>query len=547
MVGKGNGDGSKGLGQGPTSGSSGSRSVGLGGGAKAAGGAREPAAMSKGSWTRPPTQTDAEGYTLVQPRRVWQQDAALGGRVDEGRPLQNPAPQSTSRPRWSEEQSDDDEMYAEDDLAEAEGDQDDHVETAAEDKSDPRRLRTRYEALARAVRDWERRNPGAQDDPALHTLREARDGAEEDWRRAKSPAPLPTRMGWAQVKLDRAGAALTRARQAVDRFDEWAESHRADLVRQMEEADRWYRWRQQQLEDLHNEAGARTGGRARGGEAIPARNAAVSERLVGELLPEVHALLEHVQGNPEIEERLNSIAAGLQSAGQELGNTGAGAAECFDIGTGDAGDAWDHRWDDECAHDDGMQMGGAADDRDGARMGWRPEGAGRWSKAKTGQEGDAPASGRCTGNGTSHDTTPGTGALSTTAAGLAEGATGSTGSSNKRGAEETADTNNAVRQRTDAEAREEADRRRAAELLQQQQQAIAAQRASHEAGAGGFGSEAAQAAAAHQFVAEVCKAVGRARKVGVDPRADGKELVELSPTALKQWVADKLGDESTWN
>ncbi len=168
-------------------------------------------------------------------------------------------------------------------------------------------------------------------------------------------------------------------------------------------------------------------------------------------------------------------------------------------------------------------------------------------KGQYGAGGGAPAARRSNDKGISPADNSGGDAGPTTAEGLAGGSSAGLGNGNKRGADEAADASNAVRQRTDAEAREEADRRRAAELQQQQQQAIAAQQASHEAGAGGFGSEAAQAAAAHQFVVVVCRAVERARKVGVEPRADGKELVELSPSALKQWMADKLGDESTWD
>ncbi len=527
--GKSNGGDGKGPGQGLASDSSGVRGAGSGSGAKGAGEAREASARPKGVWAKPPCQVDADGYTLVQPRRRWQQEGTAGKGAEEGKPMPCPAPQAASRPRWSEEQSDD-EMYAEDDLAA--DDQDGHEEDAG-NNDDPRRLRTRYEALARAVREWEKRTPGEQNDPALITLREARDGAEEDWRRVKNPAPLPTRMGRAQVKLDKAEAALTRARLAVDSFDEWADAQRADLLRQVDEADRWYRWRQQQMEELHDEAGAKTSCRATNGGRDLERSAAVSERLVGELLPEVQALLEHVQGNPEIEERLASIAAGLQSAGHELGSAQAGAAERFDIGTGDAWDAWDQQWDDGCEHAaDDTQMGDAADDRDGrakgGTVGWRPEGAGRWSKASTGQEGTAPATELRNGKGANYANNSGGGGP-TAAAGSIDAAPTSTGNGNKRGAEEPVDAKGAVRQKTDAEAREEADRRRAAELQQQQQQAIAAQQASHEAGAGGFGSETAQSVAAQHFVAEVCKAVERARKVGVVPRAEGKELVELTP------------------
>ncbi len=539
-------DKGKGPAQGLAADGSGMRSTVSGGGPAAAGGARDVPTRAKGVWAKPPCQTDSDGYTLVQPRRMWLQEGTAGKGAEEDKPAQCAAPQGTSRPRWSEEQSDD-EMYAEDDLAD--DDQDEHEEVA-ESKADPRRLRARYEALARAVREWEKRNPGDHDDPALLTLREAREGAEEDWRRAKTPAPLPTRMGRAQGKLDKAGMALTRARQAVDNFDAWADSQRADLVRKMEEADRWYRWRQQQLDELHEEAGAKTGCRGASGGEVLERSAAVSERLVGELLPEVHALLEHVQGNPEIEERLTSIAAGLQSAGNELGCAKTGGAERYDLGKWDAWGTWDQPWAEGEVLDGGSPMAVDAADRDGAKggkVGWRPEGAGRWTKARTGLEDRDPATGPRDGKGTNHATNSGGGEGPTEAVGHADAAPTSTGSGNKRGADEHADTNEAVRQKTDAEARKEADARRAAELQRQQQQAIAAQQASHEAGAGGFGSETAQAVAAQQFVAEVCKAVGRARKVGVEPKAEGKELVELTPTELKLWVAEHLGDETTWN
>ncbi len=524
------------------------RSATSGGGPTTTCGTQDAPSRAKGAWAKPPCQTDSDGYTLVQPRRVWQQEGTAGKGGEGDKPPQCDAPQYTTRPRWSEEQSDD-EMYVEDDLADADGDLDEHVEDAGS-KDDPRRLRTRYESLARAVREWERRNPGDHDDPALLTLRQARDGAEEDWRRAKTPAPLPTRMGRAQGKLDKAGAALTRARQAVDNFDAWADSQRADLVRKMEEADRWYRWRQQQLDELHEEAGAKTCSKGAKSSEDLARGAAVSERLVGEILPAVQALLEHVQGNPEIEERLTSIAAGLQSAGEELDSARTGGAERYDLGKWDDWGAWDQLGAEGAVHDGESPMADDVDDRDGTKggkVGWRSEGAGRWTRSRAGLGDSDPTAGLLDGRGTDHAAGSGRGKGPADATRQGDGAPASTGSGNKRGADEHAETKDAVRQKTEAEAREEADARRAAELLRQQQQAIAAQQASHEAGAGGFGSEAAQAVAAQQFVAEVCKAVARARKVGVEPKAGGKELVELSPAELKSWVDEHLGDETTWN
>ncbi len=95
---------------------------------------------------------------------------------------------------------------------------------------------------------------------------------------------------------------------------------------------------------------------------------------------------------------------------------------------------------------------------------------------------------------------------------------------------------------TEAEIREEADRRRGEELLQQQQRAEAAQRASHQAGAGGFGSDTALSEAARKFVEDVHRAEESARSKGIEPRAGDKKLLELSPAELQKWIADNLGD-----
>ncbi len=546
-----------GCGKGPAKGSamggSGQQDGGADGARATAHDNRETLITSKGAWARPPPFVDSEGYTLVQPRKTWQSAAPVEGSKEEATPGDGTRRSMASRPRWADvDEQSEDEAYAEEDLA-AE-DQDDAGDGAeVGDRIDPGRLRAKYESLARAVRDMEKRAPGGQDDdPAIVTLREARDAAEGAWRQAKSPAPLPTRMGRAQVKMDRAEAALTKARYAVDEFDEWAEAHRKELMRQVDEADAWFRWRQQQMEELHQEAGGRAncGGGNGGGDTTC--SAAVSGRLIGDLPPKVHALMEYVQGNPEIEAQLAGIAEGLHSAGQELDGAQKGTPEHYDIGNGDA---WNqggsgHDWE----RDDDEHMGGMDHDHGGAKGGkamWRPEGEGRWTRARLGQGASAAtAAGLRDANGPHNvDSMPGTGAAQAAAteqAGATPGGAGNGNNGNKRGAGEPEDAKGAVRQRTEAEAREEADRRRAAELLEQQQRAIAAQQASHEAGAGGFGSETAQSVAAQQFVAEVCKTVERARKKGVEPRAEGKELVELTPMELKQWIADKLGDEADW-
>ncbi len=293
---------------------------------------------------------------------------------------------------------------------------------------------------------------------------------------------------------------------------------------------------------LHGEAGEKATGRA---TAPPGTDGvAISGRINDEWLPAVHALLEHVQGNPEIEERLANLAAGMQCAGRELDNARANAAECYDIG-GD--DEW--RWQrDNCdGHHDGVDDGGNETGGDGPKCApkggaaaWRSEGPGRWARTRHDQgTGPTPAMGpQCDREADGARSTAAAAAPATPA--QRDANPGSSGAGNKRGAEGDADDKSASRQKTDADAREEADRQMAAELLQRQQQAIAVQQASHDAGAGGFGSESAQAVAAQQFIADVCKAVERARAKGIEPKAKGRELVEITPMELRQWVADNL-------
>ncbi len=120
---------------------------------------------------------------------------------------------------------------------------------------DPRELKAKYEELARAARDLERRGGFAQDGIALRAVREARDKAEREWREAKVPAPLPTRLVWAETKLEKAGAALTRVRLELGSLDEEYERRRSAICKRIDEADAWYRWRQEQRDNLLAEAG----------------------------------------------------------------------------------------------------------------------------------------------------------------------------------------------------------------------------------------------------------------------------------------------------
>ncbi len=496
----------------------------------------------KGAWTKPPVIRDADGYELVQPRRVRLQtdDGAAGKGEQQVSGVQGGL--STGR-RWSDDDSDDDQLDDEDDTMEDGGDQGGYDESAAT----PEQLRTEYEAHARAVRDMEKKGKTYQGSPALETLRAARDAAERAWRNAKAPAPLPTRMGRAEAKLERAYTALTKARFAIEEFDGWAEQQRAELLQREQEADRWVRWRQQQLDELHQEAGGRVSGK-KTGTAGTGHGAAVSGRIKDEFLPELQALIEHAQGNPEIIEKLTFLATGLESAGQALELDQAGAAECYDIA--DDGSDWP-------TGGDGRYDGDAMDDDRGDRRGhvnkteWQPEGAGRWTRRSPPTSGGAAASASSASAAMGGQDAGTRGAHGAGTDGNAAGGGGGrppppTQTDEQAATSDGERSSKHRRTRTDAESREESDRRRALELLQEQQAAMEIQVQSHQAGTGGFASEAALSLAAQQFVAEVRKAEDQARKRGIEARAGEKALLELAPAELRQWINENLGDEADW-
>ncbi len=508
---------------------------------------------------------DEEGFQLVPPRGA-RGKAAVYGRGQEGSgvaPSANAPP--PPRPKWSDAESDDEGGVDEEDHRQ--GDDDDHEEEeddadegcAAED---PTKLRDNYRELDRAVRDLEKRGGFGQDGTALRALREARDKAERLWREAKPPAPLPTRLGWAEAKLDKAAAALTKARMAIDDLDTEYERRREELYQRVGVAESWYRWRQQQLDELHDEAAQRAPSRWRAAEG--GEGAEVRDKIRDQILPQIQLVMEHLDGNPEILDKLSLVAAGLVDAESRLeARSAGGRAERFNMADGDDDElATDGTTRTTAARSDLVEAqpiggpGGPGGEGKGGKSKtaeWRSEGPGRWSRAaaagKAGGTGVATAT-----QGTSPTDQPGQG---TGAGGGSAGddrgpGDGDEGMEDAQPAsdEEDADTSKRRQRRrrcTDEEAREEArlaaDRRRAEELRQQQAAAVAAQVNSFNAGAGGFGSNAALSHAAQSFVLEVQRAQERAAAKEIEPKTkDGRSLLQLAPLELREWVTENLGD-----
>ncbi len=477
-----------------------------------------------GSWVRPPAVYDDDGYELVQPRKVratgdQQGDCttATKGASDGGTMA------GTTRRRWSDdEDSDDGDMRDEGDEADGDAwDAGDEHEWAV----DPKQLRTTFEEHAKVVREMERRgNHG----PALETLRAARDEAERRWRETKPPAPLPKRLEWAEAKLRKSQAALTRLRLQLDAFDEETDRKRAELCGRIQEAQEWYNWRQQQLDSVHAEAADRAPGR-RGGASEADRTVELRKQIRSRTLPEMQAILEEVQEGTELHGRLALLVAGLADAEARTGEQQEGEGPTqYNLYDGDSmhgmqGEG-DHDEDDSGgAHGDAR----AGDGKGGRPTGWRPEGPGRWTRTGRGRDTDADGGSK---------------------GGSGKGAHSAGGDATPPTSADSGDGTRAGKSRrlcSDEEAKEderaESDARRARELQRQLEQATAAQQQSYNEGRGGFGSEAALSVAAQRFVLDVQRAQAQAGEMGVEPRAsDGRTLLELSPSELRQWVGDNL-------
>ncbi len=503
-------------------------------------------------WTRPPTVCDEDGYQLVQPRRIRVGKGDPKGDVDATATVGG-ADQRTyaavARRRWSDDaDSDDDGMEDLDGGDEGDGCGGDEGGTW---EADPRELRAAFEEHARAAKELEKRGNFG---PALETLQMARDEAERRWREAKPPAPLPKRLEWADGKLRKAQAALTRVRMELDAFDEEANRRRAEICNRIHEAEQWCQWRKQQLDKVHEEAAECAPGR-RGGAARTedAGTREIRRKIRGQMLPEMQAILEEVPEGSGLHERLSLFAAGLADAEANLAEwQEQGGPTMYDMGDGDSQDDWGDEERDDTNDDDGQRQGPNDGGVESGPKGWRPEGASRWTRTGVQRAADQQAAHGATTEGGSKGTAQGTEVRGTGSAGaLGDERTANAGCTTggaEAGDSDTARAGKHRRRHTAAEAerdeRAESDNRRADELRRQLAQATAAQERSYQEGKGGFGSEAALSAAAQGFVLQVQRAQAQAHERGIEPvAADGRTLLELSPAELVQWETDNLRDD----
>ncbi len=526
----------------------GAQDLGAKGGTKGckASGTRAPPPGEDGgprrAWARPPTIVDDDGYELVQPRRIRTEKGGQKGGDAAGVPVlgggeDGDAATQGGRRLWSDEDSDDGGCADGDAWECNQEERDDGVHGGQ--GPDPRQLRADYEEYARAVKQLEKQ--GAYG-PAIDTLRQARDAAEGVWRQAKAPAPLPRRLEWAETKLRRAQSALTRARLDLDHFDSETDRQRTDLLERIQTAESWYKWRQLQPNELHDEAADRVPGR-RGEEGVADRAGEIREKLRGHVLPEMQAILEDVQEGTAVHQRLTLLVAGLADAEARLGmhqeEDGPAHYEMYDddsqYGEGQDG----HLSTTDEMEEEGTQGKGTGDDHGDVRhahaTGWKPEGPSRWTRA------DAP---RREARTSVHGAAAATGGRPNrrdAGEDLEQGGAGTRPTGDEGGERAGKHRRRQTEEETAEDARAAEDARRAEELHRQLQIASAAQERSYREGSGGFGSEAALSTAAQRFVLEVQRAQAQAHEQGVEPCADdGRSLLELSPAELRQWMEEHL-------
>jgi hypothetical protein len=381
---------------------------------------------------------------------------------------------------------------------------------------------------------------------ALAAACAARDDAEARWRRAKKPQPIAIRMGWAQRNLDRAEKALTRNRCELEDFELQYEQRRAEIRKRLDAADERYRRRVEEMDALHAEAGelaaGTTGGTAKGSCEGGGGDAELRDLVAKELLVIVEALEEGTDARGRANLLLAQVATPARQAGPaqvhyigddggcergrtaaERGGKACGARNCGG-GKGcvsQGGDATEWRTD---THGRWSRRGAAADDSQG--------GAGATSKASDlGSRVTAAHAGQTPGihDGRSVPATP-------TLAARAPRPRDETGADDCEGPQGKSHRGDDLPPTAEPADESGDDLARARKLHEEQLAAVeAARRANAE-----FGDDQSKQIVGQLYARQVEQVAARARKVGLRAAAGGKQLIELAPQDLTDWVREHL-------
>ncbi len=230
------------------------------------------------------------------------------------------------------------------------GDGDDDIDEAEDeataDAPGPSELRQLWQQEIAVVKQLAKQGISPEH-PAMVAAIAARDVAEGKWRGAKTPAPLATRLGWAQRKLDRAISIQADTRQEMVALERQFNSSMAVLQERLAEDSERVSKRRQQLEAVQLEAG---GGaptqRVQGAQGEAVRRACNTLRQ--DVAPALAALAEQLGTGTDAWTSVNSILAKLAESQQVMDEAAEATTQKFDMAEDD--DLWSE------SHD--LQTGG---------------------------------------------------------------------------------------------------------------------------------------------------------------------------------------------
>ncbi len=476
---------------------------------------------------------------------------------------------AASRPRWADDEppcdggpccGDEGSDYVGEDAAW----EDDEYEGGADEDGNawhsppsPEDLRSRWQQECRAVRALERAERGEQTpSSALLAARATRDRAEHDWREALKVRPVAVRMLNAQRNADRAQRAVEKTAQELSDFEEETAQRRKALQDALDYAKQRYEGRMRQLDELHREAGELATANAGAAQCIePAGGKA--ERLVSIIANEMQALIELIDEGSEARGKANLILARVASA--ELDTVPATSRhQHYSIHTdteeAEAGDGF--RTVTRKGRKTGTKGSNTVVRREPT---WTTAPNGRWNRYRAlddaddgmcvddrGEDEGPKGARRDEPRGHDGGAAPKGGAGKSAAnQGLAEAPNGGEAWPGKGGQAPGGDDDDGeVQQRPNKSHRGHDvvtataaggggdDAARAIQLKREQDaiiQATLAARAS-------FGDEATMHIAGQLYAQKVAALVARAKAAGVDPTAEGRELIQLTPEELNKWV-----------
>ncbi len=471
-----------------------------------------------------------------------------------------------ARARWSDDEppcdrapygGDDGSDYADADAAweedDAEEDADD-ADNAWQRPPTAEDLRSRWQQECRAVRALERVERDEQaPSSALLAARASRDRAENKWRRLLEVRPVAVRMGNAQRKADRAQRAVDKAAHELDVFEEEVRQRREELQDDLDRAKNRYDERLRQLDALHKEAGELAAANAEGGQR--GRSAGgKAERLVSMLTSEMQAFIELLDEGSEARGRANLILAKVASADGEEGH------QHFSIHT-DAEDA---------NADDGYQAVARRGRKAGARDGdtstrreptWTATANGRWNRYRALGGADENMCIDDDADNADHRGARRERPREETSAAAPKGSAGKGVATQERaeayndraarpgkGGQTSNGNDDEVQQRPNKSHRghdettmpsvegDGDDAARALKLKQEQDAVIQATLAAK----ANFGDGASMHIAGQLYARKVEALKERARATGIAPAAGGRELIQLTPEELNEWVESTL-------